>query len=142
MTTHSYTNKEVEQKWYLVDAKGKVLGRLATEIATIIRGKNKPQYSPNADLGDFVVVINIDKVKLTGSKLINKIYYKYSGYPGGLKEKTAKEVLEKDPAYILYHAVKGMLPKNKLARQVIKKLKVYAGEEHPHFAQQPEKIDI
>ena len=142
MTTHSYSGKEVEKKWYLIDAKGKVLGRLATEVSNILRGKNKPQFSPNADLGDFVVVINIDKVKLTGNKLDDKKYYKYSGYPGGLKERTAKELLAKDPAYLLYHAVKGMLPKNKLSRQVIKKLKVYAGTEHPHTAQQPEKLEI
>ena len=133
---------EVERKWYLIDAKDKTLGRLASKIAVILMGKHKPQYTPHVDCGDFVVVINADKVKLTGAKWEKKIYYWHSGYLGGLKSRTAKEMLERKPEFLIYHAVKGMLPKNNLARRMIKKLKVYAGENHPHQAQKPEPIEI
>jgi large subunit ribosomal protein L13 len=127
----------VERDWFVIDAEGEVLGRLATRIATALRGKHKPTFQPHVDAGDFVVVVNAEKVKLTGRKLMQKEYYRYSGYPGGLKVRTAAEVLDEDPTRVLTQAVRGMLPKNRLARQAISKLKVYAGTEHPHAAQQP-----
>jgi large subunit ribosomal protein L13 len=142
MKTYHTPVKEIERKWYVVDADGKVLGRLASEIATRLRGKHKPNYSPHMDVGDFIVVVNAEKVKLTGNKLEDKIYYHHSGYIGGLKEKTAKELLEKKPEELLKSAVKGMLTKNSLGRQQFSKLKVYAGSDHPHAAQQPEQLDI
>jgi len=142
MKTFVAKEKEVDRKWYLVDAKDKVLGRLATQIAMRLRGKHKPIYTPHADTGDFVVVINADKVTLTGKKWDNKIYYRHSGYIGGLKEITAKKLLEKKPRDILRFAVKGMLPKNSLGRRQLKKLKIYTGSAHPHEAQQPEKLEI
>ncbi len=142
MKTYYTPVKEIEKKWYVVDAEGKVLGRLASEIATILRGKHKPNYSPFMDVGDFIVVVNAEKVKLTGAKLDNKMYYRHSGYIGGITEQTAKEVLEKKPENLLRLAVKGMLSKNTMGRQQLKKLKIYAGGEHPHEAQQPEKLDI
>jgi len=142
MKTYHTPVKEIERKWYVVDADGKVLGRLASEIATRLRGKHKPNYSPHMDVGDFIVVVNAEKVKLTGNKLEDKIYYHHSGYIGGLKEKTAKELLEKKPEELLKSAVKGMLTKNTLGRQQFSKLKVYAGSDHPHAAQQPEQLDI
>lgn len=131
-----------ERKWYIVDAKGQVLGRLATKIANILRGKHKPNYTPHVDNGDFVVVINADKIKVTGRKLAQKKYYHYSGYPGGLKEITLEKLLQKSPERAIYFAVKGMLPKNRLARKQLKKLKVYAGQAHPHTAQKPEPLTI
>jgi len=134
--------KEVDRKWYVVDADGKVLGRLASEIATRLRGKHKPNFSTHMDVGDFIVVINAEKVKLTGNKLEDKMYYHHSGWIGGLREQTAKEVLEKKPEEVIKNAVKGMLSKNILGRQQFKKLKVYAGSDHPHEAQQPEQWDI
>ena len=142
MKTYHTPVKEIERKWYVVDADGKVLGRLASEIATRLRGKHKPNYSPHMDVGDFIVVVNAEKVKLTGNKLEDKMYYHHSGYIGGLKEKTAKELLEKKPEELLKSAVKGMLTKNSLGRQQFSKLKVYAGSDHPHAAQQPEQLDI
>ena len=142
MRTYSFKTGEVERKWYLIDAKGKTLGRLASQIAKILRGKHKPEFTPHADVGDFVVVINAAEVKLTGKKLLQKKYYRYSGYPGGLKEFTAKQMLERKPEYLLYHAVKGMMPKNRLARKQLKKLKIYPGPEHPHQAQKPEPLEI
>lgn len=142
MKTYHTPVKEIERKWYVVDAESKVLGRLASEIATRLRGKNKPNYSPHMDVGDFIVVVNAEKVKLTGNKLEDKMYYHHSGYIGGLKEKTAKELLEKKPEELLKSAVKGMLTKNTLGRQQFSKLKVYAGSDHPHAAQQPEQLDI
>ena len=142
MKTYHTPVKEIERKWYVVDADGKVLGRLASEIATRLRGKHKPNYSPHMDVGDFIVVVNAEKVKLTGNKLEDKMYYHHSGYIGGLKEKTAKELLEKKPEELLKSAVKGMLTKNTLGRQQFSKLKVYAGSDHPHAAQQPEQLDI
>ena len=140
--TRMVKKEEVERKWYLVDAKDKTLGRLASKIATILMGKHKPYYTPHVDCGDFVVVINADKVKLTGAKWEKKIYYWHTGYLGGLKSRTAKQMLEKKPEFLIWHAVKGMLPKNNLARRMLKKLKVYAGEHHPHQAQKPEPLDI
>ena len=142
MKTFVAKEKEVDRKWYLVDAKDKVLGRLATQIAMRLRGKHKPIFTPHADTGDFVVVINADKVTLTGKKWDNKIYYRHSGYIGGLKQITAKKLLEKKPRDILRFAVKGMLPKNSLGRRQLKKLKIYTGSAHPHEAQQPEKLEI
>ncbi len=142
MKTYHTPVKEIERKWYVVDADDKVLGRLASEIATRLRGKHKPTFSSHMDVGDFIVVVNAEKVKLTGNKLEDKMYYHHSGYIGGLTEKTAKEVLEKKPEELLKSAVKGMLSKNSLGRQQFKKLKVYAGSDHPHTAQQPEQLDI
>ncbi|BAT70975.1 large subunit ribosomal protein L13 [Thermosulfidibacter takaii ABI70S6] len=140
--TYMARKGEVERKWYLVDAKDKTLGRLACQIAVLLMGKHKPQYTPHVDCGDFVVVINADKVKLTGAKWEKKMYYWHSGYLGGLKARTAKQVLERKPEYLIHHAVKGMLPKNNLAKRMLKKLKVYAGGTHPHEAQKPEPIEI
>jgi large subunit ribosomal protein L13 len=128
--------------WYLIDAKGKTLGRIATEISVLLRGKNKPTFTPNTDTGAFVVVINAKDVRLTGNKLDQKMYHKHSGYIGGLKSMNAKEMLEKFPERVIFQAVKGMLPKNRLANKIITKLKVYAGEEHPHKAQNPIKIEV
>ena len=142
METKSYKSVNIEKNWHLVDAKDKVLGRLAVKIATILSGKNKAQYSPNADLGDFVIVVNADKVKVTGNKFSQKNYYHHSGYPGGLKVKTFEKMQEDTPEKIIEKAVKGMLPKNKLANQIIKKLKVYSGSVHPHIGQQPKELSI
>jgi len=142
MKTYLTPVKEIEKKWYIVNADDKVLGRLASEIATRLRGKHKPTYSTFLDNGDYIVVVNAEKVKLTGKKMSDKMYYNHSGYMGGLKEQTAAEVMEKRPTEILFSAVKGMLPKNSLGRAQLKKLKVYAGTEHPHEAQQPEVLDI
>jgi len=133
---------EIEKKWYVIDAQGKTLGRLATKIATILMGKHKPTYTPHVDTGDYVIVINADKVVLTGKKLDQKRYYWHSGYPGGLKVVTARQLLQKHPEKLVYLAVKRMLPKNTLGRHMLKKLKVYAGPEHPHQAQKPEKLEI
>jgi large subunit ribosomal protein L13 len=134
--------KEIERKWYVVDAQDKILGRVATEIAVRLRGKHKPNYSTFMDVGDFVVVVNADKVKLSGKKWDDKIYYHHSGFMGGLREQTAKELLGKKPEMLVFFAVRGMLPKNTLGRKQLKKLKVYAGPEHPHVAQQPEKLEL
>lgn len=144
MTQKSYLakNEEVERKWYVVDAEGKSLGRLAAQIAKVLQGKHKPTYTPHVDTGDYVIVINAEKVVLTGKKLTQKKYYRHSGYPGGLKEQTAKEILEKYPERLIEKAVKGMLPKTKLGRHMYKKLKVYAGSNHPHEAQKPEKLEL
>ena len=137
MKTFSLKNTEVSRDWVLFDASDKILGRFATKIADKLRGKDKPTFTPHVDGGDFVVVINADKVKVTGNKAEQKKYYKHSLYPGGLKEKSYKEVLESTPERIIENAVKGMLPKNKLGKSIIKKLKVYSGSEHPHEAQNP-----
>jgi len=134
--------KEIERKWLVVDAQGQILGRLASEIARRLRGKHKPNFSTFQDTGDFVIVVNADKVRLTGRKLDDKIYYNHSGYMGGLRERTAKEILEKSPEELIFNAVKGMLPKNTLGRTQLKKLKVYAGSEHPHEAQKPENLEL
>ena len=140
MSTYMAKKEEVERNWYLIDAAGQSLGRLASKIAPYITGKNKVTYTPHVDTGDFVIVINADKVELTGKKWEQKKYRHHSQYPGGLKEMTYAELLEKKPELIIEHAVNGMLPKNKLGRRMIKRLKVYSGEKHPHEAQQPEKI--
>ncbi|MDC3045437.1 50S ribosomal protein L13 [Gammaproteobacteria bacterium] len=142
METKSYKSGNVEKNWHLVDAEDKVLGRLAVKIASILSGKNKAQYSPNADLGDFVVVVNAEKVKVTGNKFSQKNYYHHTGYPGGLKKKSFEKMQEDSPEKIIEKAVKGMLPKNKLANQIIKKLKVYSGSVHPHIGQQPKELSI
>jgi len=140
MRTQFAKKNEVERKWYLFDAKDRVLGRLATRIATYLRGKNKPVFTPNVDTGDFVVVVNAGKVRFTGKKLDNKVYYHHSGYIGGIKAVTAKKRMDSDPEGIIMDAVWGMLPKNRLGRTMLKKLKVYRGSEHPHSAQKPEII--
>jgi|TARA_B100001741_G_scaffold20805_1_gene15530 large subunit ribosomal protein L13 len=137
MKTFSLKNSEVSRNWVVFDASDKILGRFATKIADKLRGKDKPTFTPHVDGGDFVVVINADKVKVTGNKAEQKKYYKHSLYPGGLKEKSYKEVLESTPERIIENAVKGMLPKNKLGKSIIKKLKVYSGSEHPHESQNP-----
>jgi len=142
MKTFVAKEHEIEKKWYLIDAKEKVLGRLASEIASILRGKNKPIFTPHMDAGDYVVVINADKVILTGGKIEKKMYYHHSGYVGGLKKTTAKEMLLKRPENLIKFAVKGMLPKNTLGRRQLTKLKIYAGQDYPHQAQQPEKLEI
>ncbi len=142
MKTYLAPVNEIEKKWYVVDAKDKILGRLATEIAFRLRGKHKPTFSPFIDNGDFIIVTNADKVQLTGKKWDDKKYYRHTGYMGGIKETTAKELLAKHPTDLVTKAVKGMLPKNKIGRAQLKKLKVYAGAEHPHQAQQPEELVI
>ena len=130
---------EVERKWYVIDAEDKTLGKIASEVASILRGKKKPIYTPHVDTGDYVIVINAEKVRVTGKKEEQKIYKSHSGYPGGLKETTLRELRAKKPEEIIRHDVKGMMPKGKLGRQMFKKLKVYAGPEHPHTAQNPEE---
>ena len=130
---------EVERKWYVIDAEDKTLGKIASEVASILRGKKKPIYTPHVDTGDYVIVINAEKVRVTGKKEEQKIYKSHSGYPGGLKETTLRELRAKKPEEIIRHAVKGMMPNGKLGRQMFKKLKVYAGPEHPHTAQNPEE---
>ena len=133
---------EVERKWYVVDAEGKTLGRMASQIAAILRGKNKPTYTPHVDCGDYVIIINADKVAVTGKKRQEKIYKRHTGYPGGLRELTFEQLMEKHPEEVVRHAVKGMMPNGKLGRKMFKKLKVYAGPEHDHAAQKPEVLDI
>ena len=135
--TYNAKTGEIEQKWHLIDATDKVLGRLCTEVATLLRGKNKPTYTPNVDTGDFVVIINAEKIAMTGNKWVEKNYYRHSEWFGGLKTMSAQNMLQSKPEYIIEAAVKGMLPKNKLSRHIITKLKVYAGPEHPHSAQKP-----
>lgn len=140
MKTEVAKSENVQRDWYLVDAQDAVLGRLATRIASVLRGKNKAIYTPSVDTGDFVVVVNAEKVALTGRKLADKIYYSHSGFTGGLKEITAGKLLESKPSEVIKKAVKGMLPKNKLSRHMLKKLKIYAGASHPHDAQQPKTL--
>ena len=142
MKTFIAKEKDLQKEWYIVDAKGKTLGRLAARIATILRGKHKPIYTPHLDTGDFVVVVNADKIVLTGDKLNKKNYYRHSGYVGGLKTMSAKEMLEKKPLNLISFAVKGMLPKNTLGRKQYTKLKVYTGTSHPHEAQNPKQLEI
>ncbi|MDA8165077.1 MAG: 50S ribosomal protein L13 [Desulfobacteraceae bacterium] len=142
MKTYLTPVKEIDRKWYLVDAQDMVLGRLASEVARRLRGKHKATYSTFTDNGDFIIVVNADKVRLTGNKWDDKVYYHHTGYLGGLKEITAREMLAKKPEDLIMKAVRGMLPKNTLGRQQLKKLKVYAGGEHPHAAQQPEKLEL
>jgi len=142
MKTYNAKPGEVARDWYVVDAEGQILGRLATQIADTLRGKRKPLYTPHVDTGDFVVVVNAEKVAVTGSKLDQKRYYRHSGYPGGLRSRTLREQLERRPTEVIRTAVKGMLPKNRLARQQLTKLKVYAGPEHPHAAQNPRPLNL
>ncbi len=142
MKTYFATDENVEHKWYLVDASDKVLGRMASQIAKYLRGKHKPEYTPHADAGDYIIVINAAQVKVTGNKAQDKIYYRHSGYPGGLKETPFDKLHAKHPTRIIELAVKGMLPKNPLGRKMLRKLKVYADAVHPHEAQQPEKITL
>jgi large subunit ribosomal protein L13 len=140
MKTYSAKPGEIARDWYLVDAEGKTLGRLATQIADTLRGKRKPQYTPHVDTGDFVIVVNAEKIAVTGNKLDGKLYYRHSGYPGGLKVRPLREQLERRPTEVLRKAVKGMLPRNKLANQQITKLKIYAGPDHPHESQSPKPL--
>jgi large subunit ribosomal protein L13 len=142
MKTYQAKKEELEHNWYLVNAEGKILGRLATELANILRGKNKPTFTPHLDTGDFVVVINAEKVVLTGKKMKDKIYYRHTGYPGGIKEVSAEKLLVKRPTEMIRMAVKGMVPKNSLGRQMLRKLKIYAGPNHPHEAQRPVPLQI
>ncbi len=140
MKTWNAKAESLERRWYVVDAEGQTLGRLATRIADTLRGKRKPEYTPHVDSGDFVVVVNAEKIAVTGTKLDDKRYYRHSGYPGGLRSRTLREELERRPTEVLRRAVKGMLPRNRLARRQITKLKVYAGPDHPHQAQSPEPL--
>jgi large subunit ribosomal protein L13 len=140
MKTWNAKPAEVQRRWYVVDAEGETLGRLATRVADTLRGKGKPEYTPHVDTGDFVVVVNAEKVAVTGKKLEQKLYYRHSGYPGGLRSRTLAVELERRPTEVLRKAVKGMLPRNRLGRAQIRKLKIYAGPEHPHEAQQPQPL--
>ncbi|MFW9604446.1 MAG: 50S ribosomal protein L13 [Trichlorobacter sp.] len=142
MRTEVAKKETVNHQWFVVDAENIVLGRLATQIANVLRGKHKPVYTPSVDTGDFVIVVNAEKIALTGSKTVGKIYYSHSGFPGGIKSATAGEMLNTKPEEVIRKAVKGMLPKNKLARHMLKKLKVYAGASHPHEAQQPSALSL
>ena len=142
MKSFMASTSTVERKWYVVDAEGKTLGRLASEVANVLRGKNKPTYTPHIDTGDYVIVVNAEKIQVTGKKLDQKIYYHHSEYVGGMKEATLREMMQKKPEFVITHAVKGMLPKGSLGRQMLKKLHVYAGPEHNHAAQKPETLDI
>ncbi len=142
MKTISAKNTDVEKKWYLIDADGLVVGRLASQVAKILRGKNKPIFTPHVDTGDFVVIVNAAKVRFTGNKLEQKAYYRHTGYPGGLKTTMAKDLMKKSPEKVIYYAVRGMLPKNILGRQQFKKLKVYSGSDHPHNSQNPEELNL
>jgi large subunit ribosomal protein L13 len=141
-STRFFTTKDVEQKWHLVNADGKTLGRVATEVARLLRGKHKPEFTPNADLGDFVVIVNASKVKVTGKRAELKEYFHYTGYPGGATFEKLQDVLRKHPERVIEHAVKGMLPHNRLGSRIFKKLKVYAGPGHPHVAQQPQPFSV
>ncbi len=142
MKTYQAKPLEVKREWLVIDAQDQILGRVATKAAQLLKGKHKPQYTPHVDTGDFVIIVNADKVKVSGSKALAKEYYHHSGHPGGLKSETFTEAMEKHPERVIEHAVFGMLPKNTLGRQMGKKLKVYAGSEHPHAAQQPRKIEL
>ena len=142
MKTYSAKKGEISREWYLVDAEGQTLGRLATQIADRLRGKGKPQYTPHVDTGDFVVVVNAEKISVTGDKRQAKLYHRHSGYPGGLKTRTLNEMLDRRPEEVIRLAVKGMLPRNRLGRKQLTKLKVYAGPEHPHAAQQPQALEL
>jgi large subunit ribosomal protein L13 len=140
--TYTVRKGDIKREWYVVDAQGKTLGRLASEIARILRGKHKPIYAPHLDCGDYVIVVNAEKVRVTGKKLDQKFYYRHSGYPGGLKSINLRDQLQRHPTRVLEAAVRGMLPKNRLGRAMIKKLKVYAGDSHPHQAQQPKVLEL
>ncbi len=140
--THSFKESEITKKWYLVDAEGKTLGRVASNVARLLYGKHKPQFTPNADTGDFVIIINAEKIKVTGKRTELKTYFHYTGYPGGATVEEFKNLIKTNPEKIFQHAVKGMIPHNRLGARIIKKLKVYRGTEHPHQAQQPETINF
>jgi large subunit ribosomal protein L13 len=142
MKTHTVKANDIVQEWHVVDAAGKPLGRMASEIASVLRGKHKPTYSPHLDLGDHVIVINAEKVQLTGAKRQKKLYYRYSGYQSGLRITTLQEAMKKDPGKVVAHAVRGMLPHNRLGRKLLKKLKVYSGAAHPHKAQKPKELGL
>lgn len=142
MKTYSIKKQEVVKKWYLIDAKDQVLGRVASKVASILRGKHKATYTPHIDMGDNVIIINADRVKLTGMKPQKKVYYRHSGYPGGLKETSFLDMMKKDPTFAMRNAIKGMLPHNRLGRRQLLHVKIYAGENHPHAAQKPEKIEM
>ncbi len=140
--TYVTKEKDVQREWHVVDATGQTLGRLATQVAYILRGKHKPIYSSSVDTGDYVIVVNAEKIHVTGRKLDQKIYYRHSGYPGGLKTVTLRNLLQRHPTRVIEHAVRGMLPKNRLGRRMFKKLKVYAGPDHPHTAQRPKPLEL
>jgi large subunit ribosomal protein L13 len=142
MKTYVATPESRQRDWYLVDAEGKTLGRLATQIADTLRGKRKPEYTPHVDTGDFVIVVNAAKVEVTGNKRADKVYYRHTGYPGGIRSRTLAEMLQRQPEEVIRKAVKGMLPRNRLARRQLTKLKIYAGPEHPHQAQQPKPMEV
>lgn len=142
MKTYSPKESELSREWFVVDASGKILGRLAARIAHRLRGKHKPEFTPHLDNGDFLVVLNAEKIAVTGKKLDRKMYYKHTNYPGGLKERTLRQMLDKKPEEVLRAAVKGMLPKNRLSRRLMTKLKIYAGTEHPHASQKPTPLDL
>jgi len=134
--------QDIIRKWYLIDADGETLGRIAEKAVELIRGKHKPEFAPNLEMGDYVIITNAEKIKVSGNKMQDKIYYSHSGYPGGIKSESLEKILVRKPVFPLEHAIKGMLPKNKLGRKLFKNVKVYVGSEHPHAAQQPEKIEI
>lgn len=142
MKTYSPKQKDIERSWYIVDAKGQTLGRMSVEIAKVLRGKQKPLFSPHVDCGDFVIVINAQDIHVTGNKMEDKLYYKHSGYPGALKKKPLKDMMKEKPEEVVKKAVAGMIPRNKLKKQVLMKLKIYKGSEHPHEAQQPKPLTI
>ncbi len=142
MRTESMKEQDVKRDWYIIDAQGQTLGRLASQVASILRGKNKPFYTPHVDCGDYVIIVNAEKVHVTGQKMTQKKYYRHSGYPGGLKEVTLRDQLQKFPTRVLEAAVRGMLPKNRLGRRMFKKLKIYSGPAHPHEAQQPQAMEL
>jgi len=142
MKTTSAKSSEVERKWHVIDADGKVVGRLASRVASVLRGKDKPIFTPHVDTGDYVVIINADKVRFTGNKLNKKVYYHHSGFIGGIKKESARDIMNENPERILVTAVRGMLPKNRLGKQILKKLKVYSGPDHPHQAQNPESLTL
>lgn len=140
--TYFFKKDEIEKKWYLLNANGKTLGRLASRVASVLRGKHKPTFTPNSDVGDFVIIVNADKVKLTGKRSELKEYFHYTGFPGGARVEKVKNLMKNKPEKVLIHAIKGMIPHNRLGRRIIKKLKVYAGPDHPHQAQKPELLEI
>jgi large subunit ribosomal protein L13 len=144
MRIKTYTPRaaEIQREWFVIDAKDQTLGRLATQIAVLLRGKHKPMFSPHMDVGDYVIVLNCDKIRVTGRKLDQKFYYRHSGYPGGLKSESLREMLRRHPERVIQAAVRGMLPKNRLGRKMIKKLKIYAGDTHPHQAQKPKVFEL
>ena len=142
MKTYSAKNETVQRDWYVVDAENRVLGRLAAEIASRLRGKHKPEFTPHVDTGDYIVVVNAEKIAVTGNKAADKVYYHHTGYPGGIRDVTYREMMEKHPTRIIENAVRGMLPKNKLGRAMFAKLEVYAGPDHTHHAQQPKALEI